>query len=111
VVAVASGPVGSLVGQLAKMAGCKAVGIAGGADKCLYVRELDFDAANDHRALDFAEQLARVCPNGIDVYFESVGGAIWQAVLPLFNDVGGKPGREADEPLAMRRFLTAKPFC
>jgi len=85
-VAAASGPVGSLVGQLAKMAGARAVGIAGGADKCRHVREeLRFDAAIDHRAPDFARQLAAACPKGIDVYFENVGGAVWQAVLPLLN--------------------------
>jgi NADPH-dependent curcumin reductase CurA len=86
VVAAASGPVGSLVGQLAKMAGARAVGIAGGADKCRYVvEELRFDACIDHRAADFPAQLATTCPKGIDVYFENVGGAIWQAVLPLLN--------------------------
>ena len=86
VVAAASGPVGSLVGQLARMAGARAVGIAGGADKCRYVREeLRFDAAIDHRAPDLAQQLAAACPKGIDVYFENVGGAVWQAVLPLLN--------------------------
>jgi NADPH-dependent curcumin reductase len=86
VVAAASGPVGSLVGQLARSVGARAVGIAGGADKCRYVREeLRFDVAIDHRAPDFAQQLAAACPNGIDVYFENVGGAVWQAVLPLLN--------------------------
>jgi NADPH-dependent curcumin reductase CurA len=86
VVAAASGPVGSLVGQLARMAGARAVGIAGGSDKCRHVREeLRFDAAIDHRAPDFAQQLAAACPKGIDVYFENVGGAVWQAVLPLLN--------------------------
>ena len=86
VVAAASGPVGSLVGQLAKMAGAKAIGIAGGADKCRYVVEdLHFDDCIDHRAPDFAAKLAAACPKGIDVYFENVGGAIWQAVLPLLN--------------------------
>jgi NADPH-dependent curcumin reductase CurA len=86
VVAAASGPVGSLVGQLAKMAGARAVGIAGGAEKCRYVvEELRFDAAIDHRAPDLAEKLAAACPKGIDVYFENVGGAVWQAVLPLLN--------------------------
>ena len=86
VVAAASGPVGSLVGQLAKLAGARAVGIAGGAEKCAFVRdELRFDAAIDHRAADFPAQLAAACPNGIDVYFENVGGSIWQAVLPLLN--------------------------
>jgi len=86
VVAAASGPVGSLVGQLARMAGARAVGIAGGTEKCRYVaEELRFDAAIDHRAPDFADQLAAACPNSIDVYFENVGGAVWQAVLPLLN--------------------------
>src|SRR5262249_56484606 len=74
VVAAASGPVGSLVGQLAKLSGARAVGIAGGAEKCRFVmEEFRFDAAVDHRAPDFAEKLAAACPNGIDVYFENVG--------------------------------------
>lgn len=86
VVAAASGPVGSLVGQLAKIAGARAVGIAGGAEKCRYVKDdLRFDAAIDHRVPDFAQRLAAACPDGIDIYFENVGGAIWQAVLPLLN--------------------------
>src|SRR5882757_4461337 len=86
VVSSASGPVGSVVGQLAKIAGCRAVGIAGGPEKCRYVREeLGFDAAVDYRAPDFAERLAAACPDGVDVYFENVGGAVWEAVLPLFN--------------------------
>jgi NADPH-dependent curcumin reductase CurA len=86
VVSSASGPVGSTVGQLAKIAGCRAVGIAGGPEKCRYLREdLGFAAAVDHRAPDFAEQLAAACPDGVDVYFENVGGAVWEAVLPLFN--------------------------
>jgi NADPH-dependent curcumin reductase CurA len=92
VVAAASGPVGSLVGQLAKIAGARAVGIAGGPDKCAFVKdELGFDAAIDHRATDFPAQLAAGCPNGIDVYFENVGGAIWQAVLPLLNNFARVP--------------------
>src|ERR1700691_4504940 len=81
VVAAASGPVGSLVGQLARLAGARAVGIAGGPEKCAYVRdELGFDAAVDHRSVGLAEKLAESCQNGIDVYFENVGGPIWQAV-------------------------------
>ena len=92
VVAAASGPVGSLVGQLAKIAGARAVGIAGGPEKCAYVKdELRFDAAIDHRASDFPAQLAAACPNGIDVYFENVGGVIWQAVLPLLNKFARVP--------------------
>lgn len=85
-VAAASGPVGSMVGQIAKLRGARAVGIAGGADKCAYVREeLGFDAAVDHRDPDFAKKLAEACPDGIDVYFENVSGPVWQAVLPLLN--------------------------
>ena len=92
VVAAASGPVGSLVGQLAKLAGARAVGIAGGPEKCAFVRdEFRFDAAVDHRAAEFPAQLAAACPSGIDVYFESVGGAIWQAVLPLLNNFARVP--------------------
>ena len=86
VVAAASGPVGSLVGQLAKLEGARAVGIAGGPDKCAYVKnELLFDAAVDHRSPDFRQALQAACPDGIDVYYENVGGAVWQAVLPLLN--------------------------
>ena len=85
-VAAASGPVGSLVGQLARLAGARAVGIAGGAEKCAYVRdELGFDAVVDRRAGRLPQAMARACPDGIDVYFESVGGPVWQAVLPLLN--------------------------
>ena len=92
VVAAASGPVGSLVGQLAKLAGARAVGIAGGPEKCAFVKDdLRFDAAIDHRATDFPAQLAAACPKGIDVYFENVGGDIWQAVLPLLNNFARVP--------------------
>jgi NADPH-dependent curcumin reductase CurA len=92
VVAAASGPVGSLVGQLAKLAGARAVSIAGGPEKCrLLLEEFRFDAAVDHRASDFAEKLAAACPNGIDVYFENFGGAVWQAVLPLHNTFARVP--------------------
>ncbi|WP_455425825.1 NADP-dependent oxidoreductase [Dryocola sp. LX212] len=86
VVAAASGAVGSVVGQVAKLRGARIVGIAGGADKCRYVTEtLKFDACIDHKAPDFAEQLKKACPQGVDVYFENVGGAVFDAVLPLFN--------------------------
>jgi NADPH-dependent curcumin reductase CurA len=92
VVAAASGPVGSLVGQLAKIAGARAVGIAGGPEKCAYVKdELGFDTAVDHKAADFTAKLAAACPDGIDVYFENVGGAVWQAVLPLLNKFARVP--------------------
>jgi NADPH-dependent curcumin reductase CurA len=74
------------VGQIARIKGARAVGIAGGPEKCAFVQnELGFDAAIDHRAPDFAERLAAACGKGIDVYFENVGGPIWQAVLPLLN--------------------------
>ncbi len=86
VVAAASGPVGSVVGQIAKVKGCTVVGIAGGSDKCRYViEELGFDACIDHRADDLPGHLAAACPKGIDVYFENVGGAVFDAVLPLLN--------------------------
>ena len=92
VVAAASGPVGSLVGQLAQRAGARAIGIAGGADKCAYVRDvLGFDGVIDHHADDFADQLATACPDGIDVYFENVGGPVWQAVFPLLNQFARVP--------------------
>lgn len=86
VVSAATGAVGSVVGQIAKLKGCRAVGIAGGAEKCAYaVGELGFDACVDHRAADLRDQLAAHCPNGIDVYFENVGGVVLRAVLPLLN--------------------------
>jgi NADPH-dependent curcumin reductase CurA len=92
VVAAASGAVGSVVGQIAKIKGCRAVGIAGGADKCRFVtEELGFDACVDHRAADFAAALAAACPKGIDVYFENVGGAVQAAVWPLLNDFARVP--------------------
>jgi NADPH-dependent curcumin reductase CurA len=86
VVSAASGAVGSVVGQIAKIKGARAVGIAGGPDKCKYVRdELGFDDCVDHRAGDFAERLKAACPKGIDVYFENVGVPVFDAVLPLLN--------------------------
>ncbi len=89
VVAAASGAVGAVVGQLAKRAGARAVGIAGGADKCRYLEaELGFDAAIDHRSADLDTALDRTCPKGIDVYFENVGGVVQQAVFARLNDFG-----------------------
>jgi NADPH-dependent curcumin reductase CurA len=86
VVAAATGAVGSVVGQIARLKGARVVGIAGGADKCRYaVEELGFDACLDRRAPRLAERLAATCPGGIDVYFENVGGAVFDAVLPLLN--------------------------
>ncbi|MDF7800032.1 NADP-dependent oxidoreductase [Pontiellaceae bacterium B1224] len=86
VVAAATGAVGSVVGQIAKLKGCRVVGVAGGAEKCrIAVEELGFDACIDHRADDLKEQLAAACSDGIDVYFENVGGKVFDAVLPLLN--------------------------
>jgi len=86
VVAAAAGPVGGTVGQVAKQLGCRAVGIAGGAEKCrLVVEEFGFDACVDYKAGRLAEDLAAACPKGIDVYFENVGGAVTRAVVPLLN--------------------------
>ncbi|MEG1690071.1 NADP-dependent oxidoreductase [Hafnia paralvei] len=86
VVAAATGAVGSVVGQVAKLRGCRAVGIAGGVEKCRYaVEKLGFDVCIDHRAADFAHQLKQACDKGIDVYYENVGGAVFDAVLPLLN--------------------------
>lgn len=86
VVAAATGPVGATVGQIGKIKGCHVVGVAGGAEKCRHAVEvLGFDACLDHRAPDFAEQLAKACPAGIDIYFENVGGKVFDAVLPLLN--------------------------
>ncbi|WP_113626383.1 NADP-dependent oxidoreductase [Pectobacterium peruviense] len=86
VVAAATGPVGATVGQVGKLKGCRVVGVAGGAEKCRYAVEvLGFDVCLDHRADDFAEQLKQACPQGIDIYFENVGGKVFDAVLPLLN--------------------------
>ncbi|MGP5662841.1 NADP-dependent oxidoreductase [Psychrobacter celer] len=86
VVAAATGPVGATVGQVGNQYGLRTVGIAGGADKCEFaVRELGFDVCIDHKADDFAEQLKNACPDGIDIYYENVGGKVFDAVMPLLN--------------------------
>lgn len=86
VVSAASGAVGAVVGQLARQAGCRAVGVAGGPEKCRFViQELGLDACIDHRDPDFARRLAEACPGGVDVYFENVAGKVLDAVLPLLN--------------------------
>ena len=86
VVDAASGAVGSVVGQLAKLQGCRVVGIAGGAEKCRYVTQaLGFDVCVDHRAEDFADKLAAALPVGIDCLFENVGGAIFERLLTHMN--------------------------
>jgi len=92
VVAAASGPVGATVGQIAKLQGCRVIGIAGGTEKCEYVkRTLGFDACIDHKSDDFAQQLKSVCADGIDVYFENVGGKVLYGVLPLLNPFARMP--------------------
>lgn len=92
VVAAASGPVGSAVGQIARIEGVRAVGVAGGPKKVAYLRdELGFDAAIDHRDPDFAARLREAVPDGIDIYFENVGGAVAEAVYPLLNTYARVP--------------------
>ncbi|HSR79878.1 MAG TPA: NADP-dependent oxidoreductase [Hyphomicrobiaceae bacterium] len=89
VVSAASGAVGSVVGQIAKIKGCRAVGIAGGPEKCRYVtQELGFDACVDYKAGNLAQELKAACPKGIDVNFENVGGEILDTVLLQMNVFG-----------------------
>jgi NADPH-dependent curcumin reductase CurA len=123
VVAAASGAVGSVVGQIGRINGCRVVGIAGGVAKCRYVQEeLGFDACLDHREPELAERLKATCPNGIDVYFENVGGHVSEAVLPLlnnfarvpvcgliahYNDAGPAPAPDR-LPLLMQHILTKR---
>jgi len=88
-VSAASGAVGMIVGQLAKRAGARAVGIAGGAQKCRYVvQELGMDACIDYKSGNLNEQLKDACPKGIDGYFENVGGVVLDAVLPRMSAFG-----------------------
>jgi NADPH-dependent curcumin reductase len=92
VLAAATGAVGSVVGQIAKLKGCRVVGIAGAKEKCAYaVSELGYDACISHYDKDMATQLAAACPDGIDVYFENVGGSSWEAVMPLLNNFARVP--------------------
>ena len=86
VVSAASGAVGTVVGQLGKLYGCKVIGIAGGPDKCSFVKDvLKFDDCIDYKSGDLDENLKNACPDGIDIYFENVGGAVTRAVAPLLN--------------------------
>ena len=86
VVSAATGAVGSIVGQIAKIKGCRVIGVAGGPGKCAYaVEELGFDACIDHRSEALDAELASACPGGVDVYYENVGGKTFSAVLPLLN--------------------------
>lgn len=123
VVAAATGAVGSVVGQIANLKGCRVVGIAGGADKCRSaVEDLGFDACIDHHSPDLATHLAAACPQGIDVYFENVGGKVFDAVLPLLNtsarvpvcgliaqyNATALPDGPDRSPLLMRTLLTKR---
>ncbi|MGE4631324.1 MAG: NADP-dependent oxidoreductase [Pseudohongiellaceae bacterium] len=86
VVAAASGAVGSAVGQIAKILGLRSIGIAGGSEKCRYVKEeLQFDDCLDYKSENFAEKLGLACPDGVDIYFENVGGEVTKTVAPLLN--------------------------
>lgn len=87
VVSAASGAVGSVVGQIAKLKGCRVVGVAGSPEKCAYVcDDLGFDLCLNYKDTDFADQLAKACPDGIDIYYENVGGKVFEAVVPLLNN-------------------------
>jgi NADPH-dependent curcumin reductase CurA len=117
VVSAASGAVGSVVGQLAKLRGCRAVGIAGGAEKCAYVvNELGFDACVDYKAGNLAADLKAATPNGIDAVFENVGGKIFDASLARMNPFGrialcGMIAGYGGEPMPLnnvRAFLTMR---
>lgn len=89
VVSAAAGSVGIYVGQIAKAIGCRAVGIAGGAEKCAWVtEELGFDACVDYQSGDFFRQLKAACPEGVDIYFDNVGGTVLETVLFLMNMKG-----------------------
>lgn len=86
VVSAAAGAVGSVVGQIARLKGCRAVGIAGGSQKCRHVTaDLGFDACIDYKAGPIGAALAEAAPGGVDIYFDNVGGEILDAVLPLLN--------------------------
>lgn len=92
VVSAAAGAVGSIVGQLAKLRGCRVIGIAGGAEKCRWLtQELGFDGAIDYRSEDVGAALARLAPNGVDINFENVGGAVMNAVMAHMNTFSRMP--------------------
>ena len=92
VVSAASGAVGAVVGQIAKIRGCRVVGVAGAQKKCDYVTgELGFDVCVSHRSETLPDDLKAACPDGIDLYFENVGGTVFDAVLPLLNNFARVP--------------------
>lgn len=92
VLAASTGAVGSVVGQIARLKGTRVVGIAGAREKCDYaVKELGYDACVSHYDKNMSAQLAAACPDGIDVYFENVGGSSWEAVMPLLNNFARVP--------------------
>ena len=87
VVSAASGAVGTVVGQLGKIYGCRVIGIAGGPEKCAYVKDvLEFDECIDYKAGNLEQDLKDACPEGIDIYFENVGGPVTRAIAPLLNE-------------------------
>ncbi|MEE4166608.1 MAG: NADP-dependent oxidoreductase, partial [Desulfocapsaceae bacterium] len=86
VVAAATGPVGATVGQIARMKGCRVIGVAGSSEKCSHAKDvLGFETCLNHRDQNFEEQLKKTCSEGIDIYYENVGGHVLRAVLPLLN--------------------------
>ena len=102
VVSAASGGVGQIAGQIARLKGCRVVGIAGREEKCRYVvEELGFDACISRLSPSFAQDLKAACPDGIDIYFENVGGMVFEAVLPLFN--AGRADDDLRVDCALRR--------
>jgi hypothetical protein len=123
VVAAASGPVGSVVGQIARIRGCRVVGVAGSKAKCDFVLgDLGFDACLDHHADDFQDRLGAACPKGVDVYWENVGGRVFEAVFPLLNNFArvpvcgliawynatGLPSGPDRTPVILRQILTKR---
>lgn len=123
VVSAASGAVGSVVGQIARLKGCRVVGVAGSKEKCDYVTsDLGFDVCLNYKDADFPEQLAAACPKGVDIYYENVGGKVFQAVLPLLNtwaripvcgmiahyNATALPEGPDKTPLLMRNILTKR---
>ena len=111
VVSAAAGAVGSLAGQLATIAGARAVGIAGGPNKCAFVKEeLGFDIAVDYKATGFPEALAMACPDGVDVYFENVGGAVWQAGPSAPESICARAGQWDYCPLRRGIFQRRRPL-